>query len=85
MFIFGADSTKSLPMKKIFGFILFLSFIANVTAQQISVKSFRKLETDLDARVTEPIKDQNGDLCAIIKVQTTQSGFYFDGGQLGIK
>ena len=56
-----------------------------MSAQQISVKSFRKLETDLDARVTEPIKDQNGDLCAIIKVQTTQSGFYFDGGQLGIK
>ena len=58
--------------------------MSSLFAQQISVKSFRKLETDLDARVTEPIKDQNGDLCAIIKVQTTQSGFYFDGGQLGI-
>ena len=72
-------------MKKYFSLLLLLSIFCSVSAQQISVKSFRKLEMDLDAKVNEPLKDQNGDLCAIIKVQTTQSGFYFDGGQLGIK
>lgn len=71
-------------MKKAVSAIFFLIFMSSLFAQQISVKTFRKLETDLDARVNEPLKDQNGDLCAIIKVQTTQSGFYFDGGQLGI-
>lgn len=53
-------------------------------AQQLSVKSFQKLPNDLDARVNEPIKDQNGDKCAIIKVVTTQTGFSFDSGQIGI-
>ncbi len=72
-------------MKKYLSLLLLLSLFCSVSAQQISVKSFRKLETDLDARVNEPLKDQNGDWCAIIKVVTTQSGFYFDGGQLGIK
>ena len=63
--------------------IIIFGFINSVTAE-ISVKSFRKLETDLDARVNEPQKDQNGDWCAIIKVVTSQTGFYFDGGQLAI-
>ena len=71
-------------MKKAISVILFWVCMSTLFAQQISVKTFRKLETDLDARVSEPLKDQNGDWCAIIKVQTTQSGFYFDGGQLGI-
>lgn len=51
---------------------------------KLSVKSFTKLSNDLDARVNEPIKDQNGDKCAIIKVVTTQTGFSFDCGQIGI-
>ena len=72
-------------MKKYLSLLLLLTIFCSVSAQQISVKSFRKLEMDLDAKVNEPLKDQNGDVCAIIKVQTTQSGFYFDGGQLGIK
>ena len=71
-------------MKKYLSLLLLLSLFCSVSAQQISVKSFRKLETDLDARVNEPLKDQNGDWCAIIKVVTTQTGFYFDGGQLAI-
>jgi len=53
-------------------------------AQQLSVKSFRYLEKDLDARVNFPLKDQNGDICAIVKVVTTQKGFSFDGGMTGI-
>ncbi len=52
--------------------------------QNIAVKSFRTLNNDLDARVNFPKKDQNGDLCAIIKVVTTENGFKWDGGPAGI-
>ncbi|HNS30820.1 MAG TPA: PEGA domain-containing protein [Tenuifilaceae bacterium] len=52
--------------------------------QGISVKSFRLLENDMDARIHHPKKDQNGEVCAIIKVVTTQTGFNFDVGSLGI-
>jgi len=50
----------------------------------MSVASFKTLPTDLDARVNYPKKDQNGDVCAIIKVVTTETGFSWDGDQLGI-
>ncbi len=61
-----------------------LSLFFTATAQQISVKSFRALPNDMDARQNFPEKDQNGDLCAIIKVVTTEKGFSFDIGTLGI-
>jgi|GEM_PF-1910122 len=51
---------------------------------EISVKSCTIREKDLDARINYPVKDQNGDLCALIKVITTEKGFSFDAGQLGI-
>jgi len=70
-------------MKKFFTTLLFVAMIGNLFAE-IAVKSFRKLENDLDARVTEPLKDQNGDVSAIIKVVTTQTGFSFDCGMTGI-
>lgn len=62
--------------------ILFCSFISN--GQNINVKSFRLLDNDLDARVHHTKKDQNGEICALIKVVTTQTGFSFDVGSLGI-
>lgn len=52
--------------------------------QNISVKSFDILENDLDARINFPLKDQNGDKCAIIKVVTTENGFAWEGDGLGI-
>lgn len=55
-----------------------------IKAQNISVKSFKMLETDLEARVISPKKDQNGDKCAIIKVVTSEKGFVFDGDMNGI-
>jgi uncharacterized protein (TIGR02145 family) len=64
---------------------LFLFMLIGSSAQaQLSVKSFGMLENDLDARVHHPLTDQNGDICAIIKVVTTQGGFSFDGGTMGI-
>ncbi len=66
---------------------LLLLFICTSTlfAQpKISVKSFVKQENDLTARTYFPKKDQNGDVCAIIKVVTTQTGFAWDSDGLGI-
>ena len=54
-------------------------------AQNISVSCFRLLETDLTANTHGSIEhDQNGEVAALIKVVTTQTGFVFDGGALGI-
>ena len=67
-------------------FLTLLFFVGcfSILFADISVKSFRKLENDLDARVHNPLTDQNGEVCAIIKVVTTQTGFLFDGGSMGI-
>lgn len=64
-------------------FVVLLMGVSLAEAQQISVKSFRKLENDLSAR-TEKRVDQNGDVCAIIKVVAPEQGFYFDGDGNGI-
>jgi formylglycine-generating enzyme required for sulfatase activity len=62
--------------------IFLLAFGAH--SQQISVKSFRPLPNDMDARQNYPEKDLNGELCAIIKIATVEKGFFFDIGSLGI-
>lgn len=60
-------------------------FSFSATAQKMSVESFELLENDLTANTQPNIKyDQNGDKCALIKIQTTQKGFMFDVGTLGI-
>lgn len=64
--------------------ILLLLFAVGVNAQQIAVKSFRKLDSDLSARGSEGRTDQNGDRCAIIKVVTTENGFVFEPDALGL-
>lgn len=50
----------------------------------LSVASFSLLPNDMTARTTAPERDANGDLTALIKVVTTEQGFDFDGGSLGI-
>ena len=69
-------------------FILLIIFGLSGTglsAQNISVKSFRLLETDLTANTAGTLKkDQNNETAALIKVVTTETGFVFDGGTLGI-
>lgn len=57
----------------------------NVSAQGISVASFRRLDNDLTANIAGTMmKDQNGEVAALIKVVTTQTGFTFEGGMAGI-
>lgn len=72
-------------MKKFLVICILIFFISPVFAQQpLSVKRFEKISNSLDARVNEPKKDPDGNLCAIIKVLTTHKGFSFDNGQIGI-
>jgi len=63
--------------------LLFFS-VFTVDGQNISVKSFKVLPGDMDARVNYPVKDQNGEKCALIKVVTDQEGFVWEGGMLGV-
>ena len=71
--------------RTLYSFLLLLSLSSTLLAQpKISVKSFERRENDLTARTYAPKKDQNGDVCAIIKVVTTQTGFTWDSDGLGI-
>jgi len=65
-------------------FLLLAFFIPNILFAEIVVKSFRKLESDLTARVDAPKIDQNGEACAIIKVVTDQKDFVWEPDGLGI-
>ena len=73
-------------MDKRFLFIntVFLFIYLTGFAQKIDVKSFQTLPNDQTARIHNPVKDQNGEKCALIKVVTTQEGFVWEGGTLGI-
>ena len=53
-------------------------------AQDIYVTEFYLDEKDLTANGKHAVEDQNGDKCALIRVQTTQKGFSFDVGSAGI-
>lgn len=56
-----------------------------IKAQSLSVESFRLLENDLTANTYGTMEyDQNGQVSALIKVVTLETGFVFDGGMLGI-
>ena len=70
-------------MKKLITTLFLCAIICNLSAE-ISVKSFRKLENDMTARIDARKTDQNGDVCAIIKVVTTQTGFIWEPDGLGI-
>ena len=69
---------------KLFFTLIFFFPALWINAQNISVKSFKALPNDQTARITDPIVDQNGEKCALIKVVTNQSGFVWEGGMLGI-
>ncbi len=67
----------------IFSLLVFTLTISG-SAQNISVQSFDYLERDLDARVHNRVYDQNGELCALIKVVTPHTGFDWEPDALGI-
>lgn len=64
--------------------LILLTFIS-VSAQSIAVKSFRPLPMDMTASSLKGKRvDQNGQLAALIKIVTSETGFTFEGGALGI-
>jgi len=72
-------------MKQKLTFLFFILILGiTLSAQHISVESFRMLENDMDARVNHPKRDQNGEVAALIKVITTETGFSWEAGMLGI-
>ena len=77
---------KNIEMMKrgvIFMLLMLIAVVAS--AQNISVASFRLLENDLTANTAGTIEhDQNGKVAALIKVVTTEQGFVFDGGMVGV-
>lgn len=61
------------------------SALMAVAQNKMSVESFKMNETDLTANQQGTIVfDQNGEKCALIRIETTHSDFTFDVGSLGI-
>ena len=74
-------------MKKLFIIIVTLLafFSVEMHAQSLVVQSFDPAPKDLTANTPGTmVKDQNGETCALIKVETVQKGFTFDVGILGV-
>lgn len=72
-------------MKRVLLFSLLIAYRIVCYSQSIAVSSFKSLDTDLTANTAGTMeRDQNGEVAALIKVVTTQTGFSFDGGALGI-
>lgn len=65
--------------------ILLAFFCYQTKAQNLAVESFELAPTDLTANTPGTmVYDQNGHVCALIKIETTQKGFRFDVGVLGV-
>ncbi len=71
-------------MKRFLTLLILLIVCCSAYAQKMSVASFERLDNDLDARVYSPREDFNGSLAALIKIETTVKGLFFEGGSLGI-
>lgn len=66
-------------IKKLFITIILLLSAALVSnAQELGVVSFEKLPNDMAPRVNN-VRDMNGDLCALLKIETSATGFHFQG------
>ncbi len=73
-------------MKKIVSLLCLLFVAVCLQAQNISVASFALDERDLTANLHgTTVLDQNGEKCALIRIQTIQKGFSFDVGVLGVQ
>lgn len=72
-------------LRIVFLLILWCSSCPSAFSQEIFVDSFRALDNDLTANTYGTMEyDQNGEPAALIKVVTSETGFVFNGGMLGI-
>lgn len=70
---------------KFFCVLMTVFCVGFITAQNISVSSFRLLENDLTANTYGTLeRDHNGEVAALIKISTTTQGFTFEAGMVGI-
>lgn len=72
-------------MNRLLTVILMFVFATFAYTQTMNVESFELAEMDLTANTAGTIVyDQNGDKCALIKIETIENGFSFDVGTLGV-
>lgn len=63
---------------------LFFAAITTEAQNKIQVTAFNRMETDVTARITAPQRDQNGEVCALIRIVTTEKDLMFEPDALGI-
>lgn len=72
-------------MNRLLTLLLCVAAALMAEAQDMKVLDFRLLENDLTAnRYGTKKQDMNGETAALIKIQTPERGFSFDGGMQGI-
>lgn len=76
--------TKCLSIKLLLAISLFFVATATKAQNKIQVTSFNRMETDVTARITAPQRDQNGEVCALIRIVTTEKDLMFEPDALGI-
>jgi len=71
-------------MRKVIALLMF--FVPMIlSAQSLAVSQFYLDEKDLTANnEATKVIDDNNEVCALIRIETTQKGFTFDGGTIGI-
>ena len=72
------NSNTANLMKKTLSLLLFVLLATFAYSQNMSVSGFRCLENDISAR-SAGVTDINGELCALIRVNTPERGFEFTG------
>lgn len=73
-------------MRRILSLLLLAVITLAASAQSISVASFHLDETDATANMPgSTVTDRNGNKCALIKIETTKTGFAFDVGSQGVQ
>lgn len=79
------DLSQHRPTRLFLTILLLTIGWLNASAQSLSVESFKLLEIDLTANTNGTIEyDQNGEKAALIKIITTETGFVFEAGMMGI-
>ena len=76
--------TKWLSIKLLLVISLFFAATATEAQNKIQVTSINRMETDVTARITAPQRDQNGEVCALIRIVTTEKDLMFEPDALGI-
>lgn len=80
----NSKPTKWLPTKLFWAMCLCFTALTTEAQNKIQVTAFNRMETDVTARITAPQRDQNGEVCALIRIVTTEKDLMFEPDALGI-